>query len=172
MSVGHRIVLLRKKQGLTQAALAKAADLSASAIAMYETDRRTPDARSTAKLAAALGVSATNLSSAIDLSEPEKTVAVYADETAGGAVSERPAAAQAPSEAGVEATNGEVTDQGTADEAVAGTTQLTLTLEEARVILFLRMNPQAMSFIQTYITAGNQRRTQLEKTWRLINEFQ
>ncbi|QQE81421.1 helix-turn-helix transcriptional regulator [Alicyclobacillus sp. SO9] len=133
---------------MTQASLAKAAKLSASAIAMYETDRRTPDASSIAKLAAALGVSAEALS------EPQVSIAASPVETT----------AEQPSHT--------VERNAEPNLLPDGTTQLTLTLDEARVILFLRMTPEAMHFIQTYITSGNQRRSQLEKAWRLINEFQ
>ena len=56
MTTGSRIAALRKQRDWTQAGLADAAGLSASTIAMYETNRRSPDAASLRKLAIALGV--------------------------------------------------------------------------------------------------------------------
>jgi transcriptional regulator with XRE-family HTH domain len=51
-------------------------------------------------------------------------------------------------------------------------TTLTLTREEARMILFTRINPDSMNFLQKYITSEKRERDQLEKAWRLIHEFQ
>lgn len=49
---------------------------------------------------------------------------------------------------------------------------LSLSREEARLLLYLRMNPKQMGFLQTYIMANQRKRTQLEKAWKLIQEFQ
>ncbi len=51
-------------------------------------------------------------------------------------------------------------------------TTLTLTREEARLILFTRMNPDCMTFLQKYITSEKREREQIEKAWKLIHEFQ
>jgi transcriptional regulator with XRE-family HTH domain len=136
MSVGPRIVELRKAKGWTQAQLAKVAQLSASAIAMYETNRRVPDQSALAKLAVAFQVSV------IDLSDP---LMVDVNEAV---------AATAP-----------------ATHSVSLTT-FTLNREESRLILFLRMNPQCRPFLESYVMSDENKRQQLERTWRLIHDFQ
>jgi|GEM_PF-3095921 len=158
MSIGTTIARLRKERGLTQADLAKAAKLSASAIAMYETDRRTPDAAAMTKLLAVLKVPREVLTEGEEYAAPE-IAASSNDKPTGSKKSAAAASARAPR-------------TGTAQPQTANTPQLALTREEARIILFLRMNPDAMTFFQSYITAGNQRRMQLEKTWKIINQFQ
>jgi hypothetical protein len=53
-----------------------------------------------------------------------------------------------------------------------GLTTLTLSRDETRFILFLRMNPRANSILQFYMLADQAKREQLEKTRRLIHDFQ
>lgn len=133
---------------MTQAGLAKASQLSASAIAMYETDRRVPDSVSLAKLASALQIS--------------ETILLEKSHQPGLRDKEMPTKDTASKTQRVQGESG----------ALPGVTQLALSREEARVILFLRMNPESMTFFQSYITASDQRRQQLDKTWRIINAFQ
>ena len=52
---------LRKASGLTQEAFAKAAGISASAVAMYEAGRRVPGARAAVRIASAFGVPVASL---------------------------------------------------------------------------------------------------------------
>lgn len=134
MSIGHRLAVLRKSKGLTQSRLASLADLSASTIAMYETNRRQPDGAALEKLATALGVALDELA---DIQQTDRNQSV----------------------------------ENIADHAT-GLTTLALSREEARVILFLRMNPQSHPFISSYIRADGRKREQVEKTWRLIHDFQ
>lgn len=54
---GKRIVELRKKQGLTQAGLAKAIGISRSALSLYEIEKREPDIGTLRKLASLFNVS-------------------------------------------------------------------------------------------------------------------
>ncbi|MCL6444870.1 MAG: helix-turn-helix domain-containing protein, partial [Alicyclobacillus sp.] len=173
MSLGARIAALRKAKGWTQAVLAQQTELSPSTIAMYETNRRTPNAEALHKLAEALGVTESDL----QLPEPatEPSVAA-ASESAAGLASDPPetsltqTADSATPIASTDAVN-------SANDAVAATdpgkprTQLMLTHEEAKIILFLRMNPSCRPFIESYIRSDARQREQLSKTWRLIQEF-
>ncbi|MCY0897003.1 MAG: helix-turn-helix transcriptional regulator [Alicyclobacillaceae bacterium] len=73
----------------------------------------------------------------------------------------------------VEATaHREIAYTAASEESSASLTTLTLTQEEARIILFTRMNPRAMPFLQDYIRSDGQKRESLEKAWKLIHEFQ
>lgn len=56
-SFGERLAELRKEKGLSQQELAKLFELSKSAIAMYETDRREPSNESLNELAIFFNVS-------------------------------------------------------------------------------------------------------------------
>jgi len=78
---------------------------------------------------------------------------------------------EAPSHAKVTA-HQEVAYTAASEETNASLTTLTLTQEEARIILFARMNPRAMPFLQDYIRSDGQKRESLEKAWKLIHEFQ
>ncbi len=51
-------------------------------------------------------------------------------------------------------------------------TTFTLSREEARLILFTRMNPETILFLQKYIMSDKREREQIERAWRLIHEFQ
>ena len=53
---GKRIVELRKKQGLTQAELARAMGISRSALSLYEIEKREPDIETLRKLASLFNV--------------------------------------------------------------------------------------------------------------------
>lgn len=57
MSFGHRLKEARKRTGMTQKELGERLDVSASMIAQYETDNRTPLPKTLDKLAEALNVS-------------------------------------------------------------------------------------------------------------------
>ena len=57
MTMGEKIRQLRKGTGLTQSGLAKKLGISASAVGMYEQDRREPDSRILGKLCEIFGVS-------------------------------------------------------------------------------------------------------------------
>ncbi|MFX4303441.1 helix-turn-helix domain-containing protein [Alicyclobacillus tolerans] len=146
MKATNRIAQLRKERGMTQAQLAKLAGVSTSAIAMYETNRRQPDEQILQQLSSALQVSPEELNNSKTNNQTE-TRLPHQEKTQ--TVKAAPIAA-----------------------AQAGTTTLTLSREEARMILFTRMNPQAMEFLQAYINADAQKRAQVEKAWRLIHEFQ
>lgn len=167
-TIGVVIASLRKERKLTQAALARQAGISASAIAMYETDRRTPDRAAIKKLASALHVRMSVLLAAFEANTNE---AAAAEMAATAHPSAEPAQGPAePVKAAVEpAQSTAVTER---ESGNTNLTQLALSREEARIILFLRMNPQSMPFFQSYIAAGGRRREQLERAWRLIHEFQ
>jgi transcriptional regulator with XRE-family HTH domain len=164
MSIGERIASLRKEQGLTQARLANVAKLSTSAIAMYETNRRVPDEMVLQQIANALGVPVENLHEGIPLpfassvaKRVKKPASPYQEAVSSKRIKPN---AHVRETVLTEASTGSVL------------TTLTLNREEARILLFLRMNPNEMSFLQTYITAAQRKRTQLEKAWKLIQEFQ
>ena len=55
--LGQRIALLRRELGLSQAELARRLGISASAVGMYEQERREPAAQILVNLASILGVS-------------------------------------------------------------------------------------------------------------------
>ncbi|MBF8379108.1 helix-turn-helix transcriptional regulator [Alicyclobacillus mali] len=156
--VGERIAHLRKERGLTQAKLAERARLSTSAIAMYETNRRQPDERTLAQIAEALGVEMAQIAPhlAAKAAGTHRTTPSPSESQPG---SDRPASWE-PSP----------TEQEMSD--APGVTQLVLTKDEARLILFVRMHPDAMPFLQSYVTADPDKRRQLERAWRLIQAFQ
>ncbi|MCF8566181.1 helix-turn-helix domain-containing protein [Alicyclobacillus tolerans] len=161
MSVGSRLVELRKERGWTQSKLAEMAHLSASAIAMYETNRRTPDPAALGKLSKALGVPKNAFAS----DSPE----VDSLEAGGLNVPSKPAPDAAPAAAPVIPAQVPETH---VDEDTAKVTTLALTREEARVILFLRMHPECTGFMESYVLASASKRKQLEDTLRLLNQFQ
>jgi transcriptional regulator with XRE-family HTH domain len=164
VSTGQRIAQLRKARGWTQAALAARAGLSSSTIAMYETGRRTPDAQTLARIAKALDVSLADLGAAADPADVPASSAGSPDaRSAAAQPSERSLAAEA--NAAVSAAS---EPQPQADPYVT----LDLTRDEARIILFLRLNPDLMPFFRAFVTAEPRRRQQLLKTWDLIHRFQ
>ncbi|WP_067922772.1 helix-turn-helix domain-containing protein [Alicyclobacillus shizuokensis] len=150
-----RLAEWRKQKGWTQARLAKETGLSASAVAMYETGRRTPDAGALARLAAALGVSISDLTDAGADAAAKKDGVPAAGPTADAppATSHASTAAEAP------------------PGAWSPTTAIPLSGEEARIVLFLRLHPEAVPFLVEYVSAPEERRQQLEKTWQLIRNF-
>lgn len=157
MSVGSRISKLRKLKGWTQAQLAQQAQLSASSIAMYETGRRSPDHAVLMKLASALQV---------------KEIELLDDGAAAGSKQDESGSMQ-PSQSD-EQLKPAATPQKAASEVTESGINLTtfsLTSQEARMILFLRMNPDCSPFLESYIKAERSKREQLEATWRLIQEF-
>lgn len=165
LSLGQRLAEARKSQGVTQAALAKMTGLSASTIAMYETNRRMPEDAALTKLCEALGVTQEALLAdkppegsqhQASRGEPASTVLTAVDNTTNR--NGRPVAESDTNVAGA-----------ASDRQL---TQFALTREEARIILFLRMNPMCLPFIESYIRADGKQREQLAKTWRLIHDFQ
>ena len=56
-TVGERLLWLRKRHGLSQAALAKAATISREAVSKYERDESSPTVDTAARIAEALDVS-------------------------------------------------------------------------------------------------------------------
>lgn len=228
MSVGSRITEWRKARGYTQAKLAERAHLSASTIAMYETNRRSPDREAITKLSGALGIPEALLTGEQTTNakkrdeglvaskkqsdgQPNKSSAGKAKKDADGAATWVPdrfttgmkAETSSPGEFepdvptpdapaldggfGVETQSGnpseqhqEDADQGDRHDGPTGETsspssaltELTLTRDEAKLILFVRMNPQSMEFFESYIKSTGKRREQLTRTWRLINDFQ
>ncbi|WP_067625418.1 helix-turn-helix domain-containing protein [Alicyclobacillus acidiphilus] len=156
--IGEKLAQIRKQQGFTQARLAEQAGISTSAIAMYETNRRQPDAETLSAIAKALGVSVSELqdSAAAPLQAGSSAhIGIYtkaaAGQTDGGASGAFP---ESLAEEGTNLTN------------------LALTRDEARVILFIRMHPDTMPFLQNFMSADSVKRKQLEKAWRLIQAFQ
>lgn len=182
MSIGEKIAQVRKQQGMTQAKLAELTELSTSAIAMYETNRRQPDEQTLNKIKNALGVSSLHDASK---NQSEKIETAQQQSTPNkNLLSSHPVALTETAHMKPNATMKEVskgmaeialTDEPLTQEMVtdiAGLTSFALTREEARMILFIRMNPSSMHFLQTYITADQRKRDQLEKTWKLVREFQ
>jgi len=165
MSLGLRLAGLRKGKGMTQARLATLAALSPSAIAMYETNRRQPDKSALDKLAFALGVSVDFLEAEADLQQSEANRFQGSD----AKLQSRSKQQTTPSDAvGTQVTTTFATDV----VSTTGLSTLALTREESRFILFMRMNPQHVPFLTSYVLADSRKREQLEKAWRLIHDFQ
>lgn len=162
-TTGGKLAELRKERGLTQAKLAEEAEISTSAIAMYETNRRQPDEETIRALATALQVSPDALreetNSALNpsgASTPSERTNQYSQSTKVKNETRAPTAqTRIPAQ-----------DEG------ANLTNLALTRDEARIILFIRMHPDAMPFFQNFMGADSAKRKQLEKAWRLIQAFQ
>jgi transcriptional regulator with XRE-family HTH domain len=165
MNLGEQIASLRKAKGWTQARLAQEAGLSASAIAMYETNRRHPDRAAMDKLAKALGASLE------PVGQPplDHTTQAAALQAAAAAATSRRSAAES---AGLSTDSSDESPAAASKPPSSGLTHLALTREEARFILFLRMNPRSRAFLESYILADERKRQQLEKAWRLIQDFQ
>ncbi|SFU46729.1 helix-turn-helix domain-containing protein [Alicyclobacillus macrosporangiidus] len=199
MSTGSRIAHLRRARGLTQAQLASAAGVSASTIAMYETGRRTPDPEHLDKLAAALGVPPDQLKPGPADAEEARPVhdgpasagpvpagTAYAGEQNAGAAGAGlgpDAAGDGPESADeqrqeksaqdpAEPAHDSPSQEGPAGQPSPSYPAIPLDRFEARLILFLRLNPQARAFIEAYLAADERRRQQIHKTWRLIHELQ
>jgi transcriptional regulator with XRE-family HTH domain len=153
LTIGGRIAELRKGKGLTQTKLAQLTGINASTLAAYERNRRTPKNDAIASIANVLGVSVEALEAQTETlatvtTSPREEILAQAADASNKASAAHPAS---------EETN---------------LTTLTLTREEARLILFTRMNPECMNFLQKYITSEQRERDQVEKAWKLIHEFQ
>lgn len=151
---------IRKQQGLTQAALAQMAGVSTSSIAMYETNRRQPDTATIHALAKALKVR-NNLFGIRTIPASEQHSPIQ--EETPGTTSRRMATTR------VAAAEGEKPHSQRAD---SGWTNLALSRDEARFILFMRMHPDSKEFLSAYMNADDQKRKQIEKAMRLIQAFQ
>ncbi|MCL6631142.1 MAG: helix-turn-helix domain-containing protein [Alicyclobacillus herbarius] len=178
-----RLAEWRKQKGWTQARLAKETGMSASAIAMYETGRRTPDTGALARLAAALGVSMADLQaspveskSESDPEYPPQGVTSVPRDT-GATPTEVPEMA-APFEtrpAGnknpVSSVAASSSPSPAASQRWSPATAIPLSADEARIVLFLRLHPEALSFLTEYVQSPPERREQLQKTWDMIRQF-
>lgn len=174
MSIGTRIAQLRKSKGWTQSQLAKEAKLSASTIAMYETSRRSPDKEALNKLATALRVNPNmlvdeaiatgSLNSTPQEASEQKSIEQKSIEPASikqvSTKKKEPAGPSSPAAHAAEKSQPSI-----------NLTTFSLTAEEARIILFIRMNRDCLPFLESYIKADRSRREQLEATWRLVQEF-
>lgn len=199
MSIGSRLAELRKARGWTQSRLAQESNLSASTIAMYETNRRSPDATAVTKLAAALEVPRSTFeelpASTTQTSAPgkDKTRAPQNAKAKATELGQSPKSTQSTQSTQspknvqrVQPSIGQpAATQGADVQASFGTTNpaanptggtnlptFSLTREEARIILFLRMNKECLPFLEAYVSAEASKRRQMEETWRLIHEFQ
>jgi transcriptional regulator with XRE-family HTH domain len=76
MSLGKKLSSLRKERNLTQDELAKALNIGKSTIAMYETDKRSPDAEMLKVLASFFNVSIDYL---LDMPESENNIQQISD---------------------------------------------------------------------------------------------
>ncbi|GMA64813.1 helix-turn-helix domain-containing protein [Alicyclobacillus fastidiosus] len=195
-TTGENIASLRKALGYTQAKLAQAAGISTSAVAMYETNRRQPDDATMLLLASALGADVSALTgSASEAVKPlnsqssksaptgaptapkssKKSSVVKVSAAANKAIpaiepfSPEPAAQAATATADA-APNPHA--QTPAHKPDAGWTNLALSRDEARFILFMRMHPDTLPFLQEFMNVDAQKRKQIEKAWRLIQAFQ
>ncbi|MBX5437156.1 MAG: helix-turn-helix domain-containing protein [Alicyclobacillaceae bacterium] len=186
MSLGPRIAKLRKAHGWTQAELAKRARISASAVAMYETGRRVPDGAALERIAEALGVSAeelardaaTRVTTAAEASPAGKQPEPPPPDSEAAALQPKPTM---PSDRRAQAaTSRRAAPQPVTKTPAAAQVQLpsdevpalSLSREEAAIILFLRANPTCLPFVESYIRADPREREQLARTWRLIRDFQ
>lgn len=162
MNIGARLTEWRRARGLTQAKLAERAKLSASTIAMYETNRRSPDGAAITKLSEALGIPSVLLTGEQATADAPTSPDHPLTPTTIPETMPKPQASPQPLTP---------TPTVVAPQPIA-TTHLALTHEEAKIILFLRMNPSSMTFFETYIRSDTRQRDQLTRTWRLINDFQ
>ncbi|WAH37922.1 helix-turn-helix domain-containing protein [Alicyclobacillus dauci] len=191
-TTGNRIAELRKQRGLTQAKLAQEAGISTSAVAMYETNRRQLDESTTQQLAAALGVDVSFLRVTNEPVHDEVRIVKSASPQAShqqpvppvdfGSDDDHQEVGKKPSTIapGVKGTQAahlaqrQVTKASDEhpDKSDPGWTSLALSRDEARFILFMRMNPDSLPFLQQFMNADPQKRKQIEKAWRLIHAFQ
>lgn len=163
-TIGERIAEIRKQQGFTQASLARLAGVSTSSIAMYETNRRQPDATTLQSLTEALGVTL----EVDDLGRLANFVTPASESTG-----EKTPPSKDSSESLTQTPNADsFTKSAAPSEKESGWTNLTLSRDEARFILFMRMHPDSKLFLQSYMNADEQKRKQIEKAMRLIEAFQ
>lgn len=143
-TTGEKIAQLRKQRGFTQAKLAEQAKISTSSVAMYETNRRLPDDATMLALAKALNIPVRTLLETKLVTEATSLPA-----------------------------NQDVVPDASAQHPTEGNwTNLSLSREEARLILFVRMHPDCLPFLQEFISGDTSKRKQIEKAWRLIQAFQ
>lgn len=137
VTVAEQLATIRKQKGLSQAKLARETGLSASTIAMYETNRRSPDLATLKRLARALDVETEAL-------------------------------------AGQSATSQTATEEEQTVQEQTVNTELTLQVspEEARILLAMRMSPVISNFLLSYVTATEEERERLARTWQVIRSFQ
>lgn len=191
-TTGENIASLRKALGYTQAKLAQAAGISTSAVAMYETNRRQPDDATMALLAQTLGTDVSALmGSSSEASAPPQSPSPRSASTSAAiapksskkssVVKGSPAVNKTAST--IEPFSPEPTAatdhaapvppaQTPAHKPDAGWTNLALSRDEARFILFMRMHPDTLPFLQEFMNVDAQKRKQIEKAWRLIQAFQ
>lgn len=133
MTVAEQLASLRKEKGWSQAKLAKQTGLSPSSIAMYETNRRSPDEETLRRLARALDVDA---------------------EVLAGSSTTQMSSSNPPHQE----PNQELT--------------LHVSLDEARILLAMRMSPATYNFLLSYVNATEEERERLDRTWHVIRSFQ
>lgn len=173
MTIGSRILEWRKARSMTQAALAEKASMSPSSVAMYETNRRVPDVTSLNKLADALGIPVALLAGGMPDHTASPTVQDEDEDEDGDGQAKEETPNTTPSmESPAEPTIADGATVAANPPKPPGTTQLELTPEEAKIILFLRLNPASMTFFESYIRSDTRQRDQLTRTWRLIHDFQ
>lgn len=78
--IGNRLKTLRESKGLSQRDLAKIIQVSASTVAMYELDQRSPDNNTMIKLADFFDVSTDYLLGRSDAALPDNTLRLVAKE--------------------------------------------------------------------------------------------
>ncbi|RIV21086.1 helix-turn-helix domain-containing protein [Alicyclobacillaceae bacterium I2511] len=155
MDLGSSILQSRQTKGWSQAQLAKVAKLSASAIAMYETNRRHPNSVALSKLEQVLGPLYPAQNADLPANEPPH------DET------------KSQQDFASVTENKSKTDSLCADSVhTTPRTTLVVTQAEAHLLLFLRMHPECQPFLQSYTNAPAQHRERLERTWSLLYSFQ
>lgn len=187
MTVAEQLATIRKQKGLSQAKLARETGLSASTIAMYETNRRSPDLDTLQRLARALDVETKALAGPSATSQtatvPEPTV----EQSPPGIAARGPedelslssAFEQAVSSLSANHTKSindtqSVNHTNLASRSNPVNTELTLQVspEEARILLAMRMSPAISNFLLSYVTATEEERERLERTWQVIRSFQ
>jgi len=158
--IGQQLARLRRERGWSQSSLARRAGVSSSAIAMYETERRTPDDSMVQQLATALEVPVTQLG---DSQQPLQSPCP-ADKAPTGQPTDRDLSPTLDP-------GHKVRDVATAYPE-PGLVTLAVSQFEARVLLAMRMNGQVRDFLHTYVTATAEQRQRMERTWELIESFQ
>lgn len=164
--MGSAILQSRQAKGWSQAQLAQATRLSASAIAMYETNRRHPNMAALTKLEQVLGP----LNRVQDKSRGaigRDTVSPCQIQSNEVFVSE-----SSQKEAQASSIQAEEAQASATNEAPEARTTLVVTRTEARLLLFLRMHPECQPFFDSYISANQEQRDRLERTWHLLHSFQ
>jgi DNA-binding XRE family transcriptional regulator len=234
VTVAEQLASLRKEKGWSQAKLAKQTGLSPSSIAMYETNRRSPDEETLHRLARALEVDAEVLAGSSAAPHTAKTpstpagagptatgtgkavadagntaagtgktgadpgttapdagkTAAGTGKTAADAGTTAPDAGKtaADPEPGPEPNPSPAFEQGLSSLAVQNTKQMSssnplhqepnqeltlhVSLDEARILLAMRMSPATYNFLLSYVNATEEERERLDRTWHVIHSFQ